>query len=84
MSEYFLYIVRCADNSLYIGVTRDVQKRLQRHNEGRGARWFLQHGLGVVVYTETFATLIEARRRETQLKKWSRKKKELLLRGFDK
>ena len=74
-------MARCADRSLYIGVTDDTQKRIERHNRGEGARWFLKHGAGIIIFSEEYPTRLEARRRERQLKKWSRMKKERLIRG---
>ena len=56
---YFVYILRCSDQSLYVGHTSNVTKRLTAHNAGRGA----------------------AVRRERQLKRWTRRKKEALIRG---
>ena len=75
MSFYF-YIARCQDESLYCGCTNNIDQRITRHNAGQGARWFRQHGPGEIVFSEKFGTLVEARKRETQVKKWSRKKKE--------
>ena len=81
--KYFMYIARCADNSLYIGSTSlTPPKRIERHNAGLGAKWFIQHGPGTAVYYEEYSTLLEARRRETQIKKWSRIKKEHLIQGL--
>ena len=80
---FYLYFVRCQDNSLYIGSTTLLpSKRLHRHNSGTGATWCLQHGPGVVVYSEAFSTLLEARQREQQVKRWSRAKKERLILGL--
>ncbi len=81
--KFRLYIARCQDNSLYIGSTSITPpKRVERHNAGTGAKWFLQHGPGTVVYTEAYPTQLEARRREVQIKKWSRQKKERLIAGL--
>jgi putative endonuclease len=81
--KFNLYIARCKDNSLYIGSTSlKPPRRIERHNSGAGAKWFLQHGLGIVAYTEEYPTLVEARRREVQIKKWSRAKKERLIAGL--
>ncbi len=52
-----------------------------RHNKGEGAKWFLKHGPGTVVYQEKFETFAEARAREAQVKRWSRIKKEKLIKG---
>lgn len=81
MQKFFFYIARCKDQSLYCGSTNNPEKRIVRHNKGQGARWFRDHGSGTIVYTEAFDTLAEARRREAQVKKWSRKKKENLIKG---
>jgi putative endonuclease len=39
----FVYMVRCADQSLYVGLTEDVEARVAMHNEGRGTRYTRQH-----------------------------------------
>jgi len=80
--SYFFYIARCADNSLYIGSSDNTKRRILEHNSGIGAQWFRQHGKGEIVYTEKFSTFLEAHRRELQVKKWSRKKKENLIKGL--
>lgn len=79
---YYLYIARCADNSLYIGVSDNPGRRIIEHNSGIGAQWVKQHGGGEIVYTEEYPTYLEAHRRELQIKKWSRIKKERLIRGL--
>ncbi len=81
MSFYF-YIAKCQNQSLYCGSTNNIDQRIIRHNSGQGARWFKQHGPGEIVYSENFDTLGEARKRETQIKKWSRIKKENLIKGL--
>lgn len=82
MDSYYLYIARCRDSSLYIGVSNDLSKRIKRHNEGYGAKWVQQHGEACVVYTESFDNYLEAHRRELQIKKWSGVKKERLIKGL--
>ncbi|OGY47805.1 MAG: hypothetical protein A2663_02155 [Candidatus Buchananbacteria bacterium RIFCSPHIGHO2_01_FULL_46_12] len=79
MSEWTLYIDKCKDNSLYTGISSNPDKRLIEHNLGRGAQWFRQHGQGQIVYTEKYQTYLEAHRRELQIKKWSRIKKDNLI-----
>lgn len=79
---YYFYIARCVDNSLYIGVTNDTNQRIERHNNGTGARWFKHHGNGEIVYTEKYPDYLTAHRRELQVKKWSRIKKENLIKGL--
>lgn len=77
--SYYFYIARCIDNSLYIGSSDNPSRRIIEHNSGTGAQWIKHHGSATVVYTEEYETYIEAHRRELQVKKWSRKKKENLI-----
>jgi putative endonuclease len=65
-------------NSLYIGVTENVDERIATHNGGKGAKWTRAHCGARLVYSEPHITLSSARKRELQLKKWSRAKKEAL------
>ncbi len=79
---FYFYIFRCEDGTLYCGSTSSIQNREARHNSGYGAQWTKQHGSGKIIYFEKFLTLVEARRREAQVKKWSRIKKENLIKGM--
>jgi putative endonuclease len=78
---YFVYILRTASNTLYIGVTQTLDERVDAHRRGRGAEWTRAHPGAQVVYSESYSTLGLARKREIQLKKWSRDKKEALIAG---
>jgi putative endonuclease len=78
---YFLYILRTANNTLYIGVTENLEQRVGTHKRGKGAMWTKAHRDVRLVYSESFPTLSSARKREMQLKKWSRAKKEALIVG---
>jgi len=81
---YFVYILRCADNSFYVGYARDPSKRVEAHNSGRGAAYTFNRRPVELVYSEAHPARHAALRRERQLKGWSRKKKEALIRGdFD-
>ena len=79
--NYFFYIVRCKDDSLYCGSTNNIERRIKQHNTGRGSIYVITHGSGKVVHIELYKTLTKAMRREAQVKKWSRKKKESLIIG---
>jgi putative endonuclease len=82
MHEYFVYMLRCADDSLYIGVTNDYVRRLAEHNYGIDPRHYTWKRRPVtLVHVEVFGDVTEAIRREKQLKRWSRKKKEALVAG---
>ena|SRR5438045_8777630 len=78
---FFVYIVTCADNTYYVGHTEDLQARISAHNDRRGASWTGARRLVRLVYYESFPTELEAVQRERQLKRWSREKKEALIRG---
>ena len=72
---HFVYILRCADSSLYVGRTSDMVDRIFRHNEGIGGRFTAIRRPVEVLYTESHETLAGALNRERQLKRWSRAKK---------
>lgn len=77
MPHYF-YLARCSDNSLYSGSCIDLEAREERHNESRGAKYTRSRRPVKMVYHEEFETQSEARKREAEVKKWSKAKKELL------
>lgn len=76
---WYLYILKCKDNSLYIGISNDVEKRVKKHNLGIGAIYTKSRLPVVLLYQEKYTNKSEARKREIQLKGWSRKKKEWLI-----
>lgn len=76
---WFVYILECADKTLYTGCTNNVGKRVLRHNEGHGAK-YTKHRLPVTLeYFEQCDDHSTALKREAQIKNWSRKKKEQLI-----
>lgn len=76
----FTYILRCADDTLYVGHTDDLALREQTHNEGKGAKYTATRRPVRIVYAEEYSSAAGAIRREHQLKRWSRDKKEALIR----
>ena len=78
---HFVYILRCADSSLYVGETDDIERRLARHQEGRACSYTAKRLPVELVYQEALANHLAARRREHQLKGWTRRKKEALIAG---
>ena len=78
---HFVYIVRCADGSLYTGYARDPRARVRVHNAGRGARYTSGRRPVRLVYSEGFETLSAAMKREHELKQWSRARKQALIRS---
>ena len=75
----YTYMVRCKDNSLYVGWTNNLEKRMKAHNEGKGAKYTKPRLPVELVYFEEFATKQEAMSREYHLKKLSHKEKEMLI-----
>ncbi len=78
---HFVYILRCADGSLYTGYARDPVGREAVHNRGRGARYTAGRRPVRLVYSEGFESAADALRREHQLKRWRRGRKEDLIAG---
>lgn len=74
-SIYILYILQCSDNSLYTGITNDIDKRMESHRSGKGSKYVNAHKPFSLIYTEEFANKSEALKREIQIKKWSRAEK---------
>ncbi len=73
---YFVYILECADKSLYVGSTNNIEKRLKQHNESKSGAHYTKIRRPVVLkYSETFRTLRKARQRESEIKNWKREKK---------
>ncbi len=78
---WFVYMVRCADDTLYTGITRDLDRRISEHNaKGMlGASYTRGRRPVELVYSETVATRSDAARREYEIKKLTRQaKKELM------
>ena len=75
-----LYMLRCRDGSLYTGITTDVEKRLEMHRSGKGAKYTRGRGPLELVYQEECGDHSSALKREIQIKALSREQKELLIR----
>jgi len=79
MKPFFMYMLKCSDDSYYIGHTDDIDKRISEHNQGK-INGYTKKRLPVkVVYVQDFMTRDEAINAEQQIKGWSRKKKEALI-----
>jgi len=76
---HFVYIVRCADGTLYTGYARDPKRRVKIHNTGKGAKYTSGRRPVRLVYSEEFESVGDALRRERALKRWSRAEKEILI-----
>jgi putative endonuclease len=75
---HFVYIVRCADGTLYTGYARDPHAREIAHNTGRGAKYTSGRRPVTLVHVEWYRTKGRALRRELEIKRWSRQRKEAL------
>ena len=78
---FYLYILKCADGSFYVGHTEDVEMRLAQHADGTGNAYTASRLPVQLVYSAEFPTREDALVRERQVKGWSRKKKAALCRG---
>jgi len=80
---WYLYILRCRDNTLYTGITTDVAKRLEAHRSGKGAKYTRGRGPLDLVYRETCGSHSEALKREAEVKKLSREEKLVLIHNHE-
>ena len=81
MSRWFVYIVRCADNSLYTGITNDLVERIKKHNAGKGAKYTRSRLPVKLVWRERKSSERAARRREAMIKKLPRADKLALIKS---
>jgi len=79
---WYVYLLRCADGSIYTGITTDVNARVKKHNQGKGAAYTSGRRPVAVIYQEQCPDQGSALRREGQIKRWRKQKKEDLALGF--
>ena len=79
--KWYVYISECKDNSYYTGITWKICSRMEQHESGFGSRYTKKHGFKKLLYYEEYDNLEESRQRESQIKGWSREKKERLIKG---
>ena len=77
--DWTVYILRCGDGSLYTGIAKDVQARVRRHSEGRGATYIRTRLPVKLLYQQEGLTRSEALVREAQIKAMPRSKKEEII-----
>lgn len=78
---WYLYILRCRDDSLYTGITTDVEKRLEAHRAGKGAKYTRGRGPLELVYREECGDHSEALKRELEIKALPREEKLKLIKN---
>ncbi|MFH1830296.1 MAG: GIY-YIG nuclease family protein [Pseudomonadota bacterium] len=79
MKPWFVYILQCADNSLYTGTTIDIASRFAAHKTGKGAKFTRSRGAKKILYSEKFSAKSDAMKREREIKGLSRKEKLALI-----
>ena len=78
---WYVYIIRCSDDSLYTGVTTDIPRRVIVHNQKSGGSYTRIRTPVKLVYQESHPTQSSALKREAQIKRWSRAKKLACIKG---
>jgi putative endonuclease len=78
-SQWFVYVLRCADLSLYTGVTTDVGRRVRQHNAGTASRYTRARLPVTLAYREPSGDRCDALRREAAIKRLTRQAKERLI-----
>ena len=73
--KYFVYLLECADGSLYTGITTDIERRLKEHQAGTGGHFTRAKGAKRILYTEEHPDRSSASKREAAIKKLSRPQK---------
>jgi len=72
---YFVYLLECADGTIYTGITTDVERRLREHQAKKGGSYTRSHGATQMIYREKCRTRSRALRREAEIKSWPRQRK---------
>lgn len=77
--EWCVYMLLCDDNTIYTGITNDLKKRFENHISGKGAKYLRGRKPLEIIYTENFQNRSMATKREIEIKKLNRRKKEALI-----
>ena len=81
---WYVYLVRCIDASLYCGITNDVNKRVEKHNKGLGAKYTKTRGPVALVYVEEQPSKSDALKREWHIKhRLSKAEKKALVKSYE-
>jgi len=76
---FSLYLLECADGSIYTGITNNLEERLKKHKEGSGAKYTRAKKAVKILYTEEYLNRSAASKREIEIKSWTRQKKLALI-----
>lgn len=80
MASHFVYIVKCRDGTYYTGYTTDVNRRLDTHNKGKGAKYTRSRLPVDLVFSQSWPTKREAMQEEARIKRLTRQQKEAIIR----
>jgi len=72
---YFVYLLLCSDQTIYTGITTDLERRLKEHKDRKGGHYTSSRGVEKMIHSEKFSTRSEALKREARIKSWPRGKK---------
>jgi putative endonuclease len=79
VSDHYVYVLRCGDDSLYTGYTTDVRRRVAEHNAGEGAKYTRGRTPLRLVHVERYDSQSAAMSREYEVKEWDRERKKRLV-----
>ena len=77
----WMYILKCADGSYYVGSTKNLELRFSQHQSGKGSRYTSGRLPVELVYAEKYGRIVDAYAREKQVQNWGRAKREALING---
>ena len=80
--SWYVYIARARTGRYYVGITTNTEERIAEHNRGKGSKFAINQGPFILAYSSSvFLDKSSARKREVQIKKWTKEKKEKLIKG---
>ena len=82
--KWIIYILKCKDQSLYTGITNDIDKRIEKHISGNGSKYLRGRLPITLVYEETALNRSNATKRELEIKKLNKKEKQFLIKSYNK
>ena len=72
---YYVYLIQCKDDSIYTGITTDLERRFREHVDKKGGHYTRTHKVEKILYSERHPTRSSALKREVEIKGWRREKK---------
>lgn len=77
--NWFVYILECKNGRYYTGIAKNVNERFEKHKTGKGALFTKRNPVKAVIYSEKYAKMSDALKREAEIKKLSRENKQKLI-----